>query len=206
MINRKFFFDQCRRTLFTGKLSQGQVAGLTFILDVWEADHARKDERWLAYALATAYHETAFTMQPIRERGGPNYYTRMYDPNSSVPRRAALARKMGAQPGDGPIFYGRGYVQLTWRANYAKMGKAFRVDLTTDATAADKVLQPELAAKIMFKGMEDGIFTGKRLANYFSPDVEDWKNARRIINGNDCDEAIAVYAKKFYAAISHTTR
>jgi len=74
----------------------------------------------------------------------------MYDPKSSVPRRAALARKMGAQPGDGQIFHGRGYVQLTWRANYAKMGKGFRVDLTTDATAADKVLQPELAAKIMF--------------------------------------------------------
>ncbi|MGA3342722.1 MAG: hypothetical protein ABSD11_19505 [Methylocella sp.] len=112
---------------------------------------------------------------------------------------------MGAQPGDGQIFHGRGYVQLTWRANYAKMGKGFRVDLTTDATAADKVLQPELAAKIMFKGMEEGMFTGKKFADYFSPDDEDWKNARRIINGNDCDEAIAVYAKKFYAAISHTT-
>jgi hypothetical protein len=68
-----------------------------------------------------------------------------------------------------------------------------------------QVLQPELAAKIMFKGMEEGMFTGKKFADYFSPDDEDWKNARRIINGNDCDEAIAVYAKKFYAAISHTT-
>jgi putative chitinase len=204
MINRKFFFDQCRQTLFTGKLSQGQVGGLTFILDVWEAASANKDDRWLAYALATAYHETAFTMQPIRERGGPDYYTRMYDPNSSVPRQAALAKRMGAQPGDGPIFYGRGFVQLTWRVNYAKMGSAFKVDLTTDANAADRVLEPGLAAKIMFEGMEDGTFTGKKLADYFNPTVEDWTNARRIINGNDCDEAIAVYAKKFYAAISHT--
>ncbi len=205
MINRKFFFDQCRATLFTGKLSQGQVGGMTFILDVWEADHATHDDRWLAYALATAFHETAFTMQPIREIGGPAYFTRMYDPNSSIPQRAALARKMGAQPGDGPIFYGRGYVQLTWRANYDKMGNAFGVDLTTDAAAADKVMQPDLAAKIMFKGMEEGMFTGKKFANYFAPGVEDWKNARRIINGNDCDEAIAVYAKKFYGAISYTT-
>jgi hypothetical protein len=204
MINRKFFFDQCRRTLFTGKLSQGQTGGLTFILDVWDAGHANDDERWLAYALATAYHETGFTMQPIREHGGRNYFMRMYDPSSSVPARARLARKMGAQPGDGQIFYGRGYVQLTWRVNYANMGKAFRVDLTSDAAAADKVLQPELAAKIMFRGMEEGLFTGKKFANYFSSDVEDWKNARRIINGNDCDEALAVYAKKFYAAISHT--
>lgn len=205
MINRKFFFDQCRQTLFTGKLSQGQVGGLTFILDVWEATLSAKDDRWLAYALATAFHETAFTMQPIRERGGRDYFIRMYDPGSPLPQRAALARSVGAQPGDGPVFYGRGYVQLTWRANYTKMAKAFSVDLTTDAAAADKVLQADLAARIMFKGMEDGVFTGKKFADYFNPATEDWKNARKIINGLDCAEVIALYAKKFYSAISHTT-
>jgi hypothetical protein len=205
MINRKFFFDQCRQILFTGKLSQGQVGGLTFILDVWEAAHAKKDDRWLAYALGTAYHETAFTMQPIREIGGRDYFTRMYDPNSALPNRAKLAKSMGALPGDGPVFFGRGYVQLTWRSNYAQMGKVFGVDLTSDAAAADQVLQPELAAKIMFKGMEDGMFTGKKFANFFNPTTEDWKNARKIINGLDCAENIAMYAKKFYSAISHST-
>jgi putative chitinase len=34
---------------------------------------------WTAYALATAYHETASTMQPIKEYGGQTYFTRMYD-------------------------------------------------------------------------------------------------------------------------------
>lgn len=203
MINQKFFFDQCRQTLFTGKLSQGQVGGLTFILNVWETAHAKKDDRWLAYALGTAYHETAFTMQPIRERGGRDYFTRMYDPNSALPNRAKLATSMGALPGDGPVFFGRGYVQLTWRSNYAKMGKAFGVDLTADAAAADRVLQPELAAKIMFKGMEEGMFTGKKFADFFNAGTEDWKNARKIINGLDCAENIAMYAKKFYSAISH---
>jgi hypothetical protein len=205
MINRKFFFDHCRQTLFTGKLSQGQVGGLTFILDVWEAAHAKKDDRWLAYALGTAYHETAFTMQPIREIGGRDYFTRMYDPNSALPNRAKLAKSMGALPGDGPVFFGRGYVQLTWRSNYAQMGKVFGVDLTSDAAAADQGLQSELAAKIMFKGMEEGMFTGKKFANFFNPTTEDWKNARKIINGLDCAENIAMYAKKFYSAISHST-
>ncbi len=205
MINRKFFFDQCRQVLFTGKLSKGQVDGLSFILDVWEATRAKQDDRWLAYALGTAFHETAFTMQPIREFGGQAYFMRMYDPNSSVPKRAALARSMGALPGDGAVFYGRGYVQLTWRSNYAKMGKAFGVDLTSSAAAADQVLQAELAAKIMFKGMQEGAFTSKKLADYFNANTENWKNARRIINGNDCDDIIATYAKKFYSAISHTT-
>jgi hypothetical protein len=205
MINRKFFFDHCRETLFTGKLRQGQVDGLSFILDVWEGAHAKKDDRWLAYALATAFHETAFTMQPIRERGGRDYFTRMYDPESPLPRRAALARSCGALPGDGPLFYGRGYVQLTWRSNYAVMGKAFGVDLTSDASAADRALEPELAARIMFKGMESGLFTGKKLADFFNPDDEDWLNARRIINGTDCAESIALYGRKFYAAIGYTT-
>jgi putative chitinase len=205
MINRKFFFDHCREILFTGKLSKGQVSGLSFILDVWEKSHSKKDDRWLAYALGTAFHETAFTMQPIRERGGKDYFFRMYDPGSPSPRRAALARSMGAKPGDGPIFYGRGYVQLTWRANYAKMGAAFGLNLTADAAAADLVLQPELAAKIMFKGMEEGHFTGKKFADYFNSKTEDWKNARRIINGLDSAENIAVYARKFYSAIGYTT-
>jgi putative chitinase len=205
MINRKFFFDQCRQVLFTGKLSKGQVDGMSFILDVWEATRAKQDDRWLAYALATAFHETAFTMQPIRERGGQDYFMRMYDPGSSLPRRAALARSMGALPGDGGLFCGRGYVQLTWRSNYAKMGKAFGVDLTSSAQAADQVLQPALAAKIMFKGMEEGAFTGKKFADFFNASTENWKNARKIINGNDCDDIIAQYAKKFYSAISHTT-
>jgi putative chitinase len=204
-INRKFFFDQCRATLFTGKYTQAQVEGLTFILNVWEADHAKKDDRWLAYALGTAFHETSFTMQPIHENGGNSYFFRMYDPQSPLPNRAALAKKNGnVNPGDGVLFHGRGYVQLTWRSNYTKMGQRFGVDLTSNAAAADRVLGAELAAKIMFFGMENGSFTGRKLAQYFNPTTQDWKNARRIINGLDCADAIAAYAKKFYAAISYT--
>lgn len=205
MINRRFFFSHAREVLFTGRLTQGQVDGLNFILDAWERSHAKKDDRWLAYALATAFHETGFTMQPVRERGGNAYFFRMYDPGSPLPRRARLAKSMGALPGDGVIFYGRGYVQLTWRRNYARMGKTFGVDLTTDAAAADRVLQAELAAKIMFKGMEDGLFTGKKFASYFNASTEDWRGARRIINGLDQAEVIAMYGRKFYSCISYTT-
>lgn len=205
MINRKFFFDYARQTLFTGKLTQAQVSGLGFILDSWEAEHAKKDDRWLAYALATTFHETAFTMQPVRERGGADYFFRMYDPRSPLPKRAALARAQGARPGDGVVFYGRGYVQLTWRRNYELMGQAFRRDLASSAEAADGALEPALAARIMFKGMEEGLFTGRRFADYFNPTTQDWRNARRIINGTDNAEAIALYAQRFYACIGYTT-
>jgi putative chitinase len=58
MINRTFFFEHVRATLYTGKLSVAQVAGLTHMLDTWGAKPDAKDDRWLAYALGTAHHET----------------------------------------------------------------------------------------------------------------------------------------------------
>ena len=202
MINRKFFFDQVRATLFTGRLSTGQVDGMTVVLDEWEANHAASDDRWLAYALGTAYHETGFTMQPIREPGGRDYFMHNYDVSGRDPARA---RKMeNVNVGDGALFYGRGYVQLTWRVNYRKMGTKYSVDLTSGPAAADHVLEAKLAAKIMFSGMETGLFTGRKFGDYFGPGSDDWINARRIVNGLDCAEAIAGYARKFYAALSYT--
>ncbi len=202
-INRDFFFDHVRSTLFTGKMSKGQTGGLTFILDVWETAHAAKDDRWLAYAMATAYHETAFTMRPIVENGGKAYKIRMYSPNSSVPKRAAMAKKNGMRnDADALAYCGKGYVQLTWRNSYIAMETAVPVPgLGADP---DMALQPDNAARIMFYGMEHGSFTGKKFADYFQGPKQDWVNARQIINGTDCADKIAVYAKSFYAALSHT--
>ena len=53
--------------------------------------------------------------------------------------------------------------------------------------------------------MTKGIFTGKKFADYFSPQKEDWVNARRIVNGLDKANSIADYGKRYYAAISYTT-
>ncbi len=69
MINRKFFFTSARTNLFGGSMTAKQVQGLTAILNEWEAKYAAKDDRWLAYMLATAHHETGRTMQPIEEWG-----------------------------------------------------------------------------------------------------------------------------------------
>ena len=100
MINRDFFYDRVRLQLFAGSLKPGQVAGLNAILDEWERSHAAKDDRWLAYMLATVHHETDRTFQPIKEYGGDKYFTKMYDIKGS---RATLAKKMGnTTPGDGP--------------------------------------------------------------------------------------------------------
>lgn len=199
-INRKFFFDQIRWSLFGGRLSQSQVRGLDAILDVWEKDYARKDDRWLAYALATAYHEVAFTMRPIHERGGPRYFFYMYDKHGSRPKVAAALGN--TQKGDGVKFHGRGYVQLTGRSNYRKAGRLVGSNLIDEPNRA---LELGIAGKILFKGMETGLFTGKKFSHYFNRTKEDWINARRIINRLDKAPQIAQYAKKFYAAIGYTT-
>lgn len=199
-INRDFFFDTVRAQLFGGKLSQSQVTGMSVILDVWEADHDRKDDRWLAYMFATAFHETAMTMRPIQERGGDSYYNRLYGVEGDNPARA---RKNGnTDPGDGARYCGRGYVQLTWKNNYQLMSAVVGVDLVAEPQTA---MQPDVAANVMFHGMEAGTFTGRKLADYFSPDNADWLNARKIINGLDRAPLVALYGKAFYSGISYTT-
>jgi hypothetical protein len=198
-INRQFFYEMVRAHPFGGKLSGSQVAGMNALLDTWEAEHDRKDDRWLAYMLATAFHETAMTMQPIRERGGAAYCNRLYGIDGDNPARAKKNGNTAA--GDGFKYCGRGFVQLTWKNNYQLMCGPAGCDLVADPDAA---MQTDVAAKVMFYGMEKGSFTGRKLVDYFNPDTADWTNARRIINGLDRAPLIASYGKAFYAAISYT--
>jgi hypothetical protein len=199
VIDRDVFFDAVRQKSFKGRLTQRQVDGLNAILDAWETAHAGKDLRWLAYALATTHHETGARMQPVHERGGKRYFFKMYDIGG---RRPAKARELGnINPGDGARFHGRGYVQLTGRNNYAKMQRRFRTDLTSSDKAADRVLDPGLAAEIMFHGMENGVFTGKSFADYFTDKRSDWVRARAIINPGDKAKLVAGYARDYFDAL-----
>lgn len=166
-----------------GKLTQPQVDGFSIVtaaLKGW-------DVTWVAYALATAWHETAHTMQPVKEYGGDAYFKRMYDIQGDRPDKA---RELGnVNPGDGARYAGRGYVQLTARTNYRRFG----IENTPD-----DAMKPEVAARIMRDGMEQGAFTGKKLADYLPGD---YVNARRIINGRDKAEMIAGYARNFEVAL-----
>ncbi|HEX6168189.1 MAG TPA: hypothetical protein VFZ33_00755, partial [Chitinophagaceae bacterium] len=85
--------------------------------------------------------------------------------------------------------------------NYEKAGKKIGVDLINKPELA---LDLKNATRILFSGMMEGWFTGKKLSNYFDPQKEDWRNARRIINILDKADLIASYGKQYYAAISHT--
>lgn len=189
------FFDAIR-PLFGGRLRQEQVDGINAIVSTFWQTFPNGDRRWLAYELATAHLETAQTMQPIRERGSNEYFRRRYDITGEKPEIAA--RLGNTQPGDGVKFCGRGYVQLTGRANYARATRELGIDFVG---SPDLVMEPEHAAVIMHRGMSEGWFTGKSLSDYFRAGREDWRNARRIINGLDKAADIAATARAFNKAL-----
>lgn len=97
-MNERAFFDAVRTKLFSGRLTFEQVEGLNRI--VAEANRRDTSLKHLAYILATAFHETAHTMQPIREMGGERYLrSKRYYP-----------------------WVGEGLVQVTWEENHRKFG------------------------------------------------------------------------------------
>ena len=50
------------------------------------------------------------------------------------------------QPGDGPRYKGRGFIQLTGRANYTRYSKILGVDLVNNP---DLAMRPDIAARIV---------------------------------------------------------
>jgi predicted chitinase len=129
--------------------------------------------------------ETAYTMWPIEEIG------------------KGSGREYGVPDQEtGQTYYGRGFVQLTWKTNYDKASAA--LSLIEDR---DLVWHPQLAldslsaARVMYRGMAEGWFTGERLNSFFNQETDDPINARTIINGHDRDVEIAGYHAEFLIAL-----
>lgn len=202
-IDRDAFYDAIRESLFRGRLKRTEVEGMDAILDGWERDFPGGDPDWLAYALGTTFHETARTMRPIEEFGKPAYFERRYGVAGDDPERA---RRMGhTRPGDGHRYRGRGFVQLTWKVNYAAM-EAFLAKRGRTARLVDHpdlAKDPGVATDILLHGMARGLFTGRRFAHYFDPATgrRDWRGARAIVNGRDRAGDVARHAEAFRAAL-----
>lgn len=194
-MDRKYFYDHVRTALFSGSISAKQCEGIEAILN--EAEKRETDLRPLSYILATIFHESGHTMQPVEEigKGRGKAYGSKFKMGSGPGKRIAYTTP-------DKIYYGRGLVQVTWLENYEK--------LTKPALAAGKdwdfLNHPELLLTMepsvwaAFHGMETGLYTGKKLADYFRGSVADYFNARKIINGLDCASKIEGYAKLFFAA------
>lgn len=180
-INRKQFYTDFKK-VFKKSIQQKQLEGIEAIFDQWERS-GFSDLRWLAYMLATAWHETDQTMQPIEE----------YGKGKTRPYGKKIKNSKVAYVFPDKLYFGRGFVQLTWYENYELMGRLLGIDLLKNPELA---LTMDVAVKVMFEGMTRGAssfgdFTGKCLEMYFSESKQDPVGARRIINGTDKAEKIA---------------
>ncbi|MEP6902776.1 MAG: peptidoglycan-binding protein [Actinomycetota bacterium] len=129
----------------------------------------------MAYVLATAEWETNRTFKPVREA----YWL------SEVWRK----KNLRYYP-----FYGRGFVQLTWKNNYQTYSNLLNADLVGNP---DLALDSNVALFVLIHGFKVGTFTGRKISDYININITDFLRARRCINGNDQASKIANLAQKY---------
>lgn len=209
-MNKPAFYAALRKSkvLFGTSLSAAQVNGIEGILTAF-ASVGDGRATTLAYALATAYHETGRRMVPVREgfaktdkgaRQAVNALAKRRGPNSAVAKYAK------PQPPYGHVYYGRGHVQLTWLENYRASSKDAGGDLVKNP---DLMLDPVISARVLVRGLMDGRWNGQRkgVTDYELQDgipglseVEAIA-ARRTVNVQDKAGLIADYYRAFRDAL-----
>lgn len=199
--DRERFYDAYKYEFGNHVLRQNHVDGLNKLLRFIERDPDMTNLKITAYLLATIHHETYWPptnerYSPITEGGGTVYFNQ-YDPMLAATQdlRNRAKRNGNTAEGDGYKYRGRGYVQLTWKANYQKCGDKFGYDLVTNP---DLALEPQLSYNIASYGMRTGIFTGRKIGEFINGSVAEYVKARGVINGRaDQAREIAEYALKF---------
>lgn len=120
------------------------------------------DKQVLIGMLATVKVETS-GLKPVHEWGGEKYW-----------RRYEGRRDLGnVNPGDGVKYHGRGYIQVTGRANYRTYGEKLGVDLENNP---DLAMDPKISAKVLACYFKD---RGVALA----AKAGDWRRVRKLVNG-----------------------
>lgn len=141
-------------------------------------------------ALGTARTEVGRDYLPITEnlnysadgllKTFPAYFSRAMAINYAYKPQAiankVYANRMGngaESTGDGWKYRGRGYIQLTGRANYRLYGQKLGLDLENNP---DLALEPKVAAKILV------LYFKLNQCNVYC-DLRNWKEVRRRVNG-----------------------
>jgi hypothetical protein len=130
----------------------------------------------------------------INERG----YVLSRGQDGGAPYNSAASRAYAAAPGDERVYYGRGYVQLTWWYHYAMASVAIGRNF-------DLLWNPELAKEpdVAYRVMADGMITGRHYANrkrlqmFLAGSLTDYVGARAIVNAYDPQPTIVEAAKVF---------
>lgn len=219
-LDRQAFFAAVRRAPFGGSLSQSQVDGMNAMLDMAPPLMETMD---LGYCFATTHHETGGAMVPRVENltyttasrikaVWPSRFPTEAAAAPYVRNPQALANKVyggrlgNTQPNDGWDFRGMGLVQATGRDNAKRGTKRLREIgyLTADQDLEQTptlMLNPDIAAAMLFVGLSEGWYTGKRLAQFFGTGLENPTGARAIVNPDSNGASIAVTYRAFANAL-----
>lgn len=122
--------------------NQGNVtANLPTLANAIRADANISDIRHFAYMLATAKVETGHTYRPVREHGQ----------GGSRPYASAVSATLPNGTSHSHVYYGRGYVQLTWLANYIAMTRNLNVTMQS-CPALAALTPPQRSGNVTFNG------------------------------------------------------
>ena len=188
-INRTKFMDAYEEAF--GKQTETTRSRVGTVLSMIMSDTSITDGRWAAYMLATIYHETDQTWLPTEEPGKGK--------GLKFGEPVTVTDSLGNEYTH--VYYGRGYVDLTWDYNYRTLGKALNYPLLYDPSLA---LQPDVAYAIASHGMLTGAFTGRGLPDYINSETCDYVNARRIISGTHRAQQIAATAAQMEEILSQS--
>jgi putative chitinase len=171
------------KAISAGLLTAKGEPGFRALAGYIAGDRRMTDPRWGAYVISTVRGECGPEFLPVAERRA----------RPGTPLRATQDRYWSTG------YYGRGYVQLTWRKNYERMSREVDADLVADP---DRLIRdPAISYRVLSAGMVKGLFTGKGLADYILGSRCDWDGARRIINGRDKAAEFADRANSWFQII-----
>jgi len=180
-------------------LSQEQSDNINIVYNAC-LEFGIKRKRHIAYIFATIFHEGA-RKETIN---GKTVYRRVVSveeigKGKGKPYGSKIKYSKIKYTNPDKLYFGRGFVQITWYEVYEKFGKLLKIDLLNNP---ELCLIPTIGAKIAVLGMRDGLFTGVNLERYFNNSRTDAINARKIINGTDKAELIEGYYKVILSQIT----
>lgn len=193
-MSRDAFHAEIATALYRGSLPDWQREPLDRLIE--EGLRRERTLQEVAYVLATCHHETGRFkhLEEIGKGEGKPYGD------------TAALMGTGSRVTRWAVYYGRGWVQETWLANYARLSIAASLYF---GRPIDLVSEPDLLIRdralmawSVWDGFITGRWTGQNLADHIRPGAVDYVTARRIVNGDDAAETIAGYARAFERALT----